>query len=160
MVSKILSKETCASCKFCCSFRRQSLWETPIFSEKEMLFLSEKFPEVKFISRGNSFTYDLSGEYKTNNPEEEAKCPFLNEKTGCILSKTEKPFDCSIWPLRVVKKNEEIKIVLDNVCPAFKNIPIEEIRDLVFNGLAQNIISKASENPDMLKSDSEQFIEL
>jgi len=28
MLSKILSRKTCASCKFCCSFRRQSLWET------------------------------------------------------------------------------------------------------------------------------------
>ena len=31
MLSKVLKKETCADCKFCCSFRRQSLWETPLF---------------------------------------------------------------------------------------------------------------------------------
>lgn len=33
MLSKVLEKSTCAKCKFCCSFRRCSLWETPLFPE-------------------------------------------------------------------------------------------------------------------------------
>ena len=36
MLSKVLSKNTCADCKFCCSFRRCSLWETPLFSKETM----------------------------------------------------------------------------------------------------------------------------
>ena len=51
MLSKILSKTSCAACKFCCSFRRQSLWETPLFS-----------PEiVKKLSHPNE--YGVVGEF-------------------------------------------------------------------------------------------------
>ena len=36
MLSKVLKKETCAECRFCCSFRRCSLWETPLFPKEVM----------------------------------------------------------------------------------------------------------------------------
>ena len=42
MLSKILSKETCKNCKFCCSFKRQSLWETPLFSLQQKNLLQNK----------------------------------------------------------------------------------------------------------------------
>ena len=41
MLSKVLSKETCAKCRFCCSFRRCSLWETPLFPKNECEKLSK-----------------------------------------------------------------------------------------------------------------------
>ncbi|MBQ5491897.1 MAG: hypothetical protein IIT68_07565, partial [Treponema sp.] len=60
MLSKILSKSDCASCKFCCSFRRKSLWETPLFTKESAALLSKKFPSVKFKSSGsNMLTIDL-----------------------------------------------------------------------------------------------------
>ena len=48
MLSKILSKETCKNCKFCCSFKRQSLWETPLFSLQQKNLLQNKYPFSKF----------------------------------------------------------------------------------------------------------------
>ena len=48
MLSSILSKSDCAACKFCCSFRRQSLWETPIFFEEDIAKIKELYPDVKF----------------------------------------------------------------------------------------------------------------
>ena len=48
MLSSILKKEDCASCRFCCSFRRQSLWETPLFDEDIVCRLKELFPDAVF----------------------------------------------------------------------------------------------------------------
>lgn len=43
MLSKILKKSDCASCRFCCSFRRQSLWETPLFDLETKERLEKNF---------------------------------------------------------------------------------------------------------------------
>ena len=48
MLSKVLKKETCAECRFCCSFRRCSLWETPLFSKEVMDSLEKKGSPVVF----------------------------------------------------------------------------------------------------------------
>ena len=46
MLSSILSKSDCAECKFCCSFRRQSLWETPVFYEEDIAKISNRMEEL------------------------------------------------------------------------------------------------------------------
>ena len=116
MLSSILKKSDCAECRFCCSFRRQSLWETPIFDQATVEKLRVLYPTAKFRPAGNaasvtsagtpasSFTFDISDQYKTNDPEEEAPCPFLEANRGCILPPELKPFDCSIWPFRAVRR--------------------------------------------------------
>lgn len=103
MLSKILSKETCAGCKFCCSFRRCSLWETPLFPEETVKRLGGRFN----IEKRDGYSYgkmDFSESYTTDNPEEEAACQYLNPQSGCTLSYEDKPFDCKIWPLRIMRK--------------------------------------------------------
>ena len=57
MLSSILSKKQCAACKFCCSFRRQSLWETPLFPPEvaEKLSTPNEYGVV-----GGSATVELS----------------------------------------------------------------------------------------------------
>ena len=92
MLKSVLSSEDCASCRFCCSFRRKSLWETPLFDRKTKEILEKKYPDSRFKKVGNeSFTVELLHLYKSDDPEEEAACPFLGE-AGCILSKEEKTF--------------------------------------------------------------------
>ena len=151
MLKSILSNKDCAACKFCCSFRRKSLWETPIFDRKTQENLEKKYPEAKFKAIGEkSFTVDLIHLYKTGDSEEEAPCPFLGEN-GCILSSDEKPFDCSIWPLRATKINEEIRIMLENTCPVLNRQPIQNIEKLVKSGVGEKIIAYAKENPDSIK---------
>ena len=104
MLSKILKKSDCAACRFCCSFRRQSLWETPIFDAESVEKLRKLYPHAKFRNEGTeSFTFDISDQYKSSRNEEEAPCPFLDAEKGCILPPELKPFDCSIWPFRAVR---------------------------------------------------------
>ena len=163
MLSPVLSKNDCSSCRFCCSFRRQSLWETPVFYEEELTKIRELFPAVKFHetagissaeNKAKSFTFDISNQYKTDNPEEEATCPFLNPSTGCILPAELKPFDCKIWPLRVVKlpsDNNQPAVVLTPTCPAINKVPFEKIEELAAGGLGKSILDYAASHPQMIK---------
>jgi len=159
MLSPILAKSTCAACKFCCSFRRQSLWETPIFDEATMLRLKKLFPSAKFRpagQSGKSYTFDISDAYRTQNPEEEALCPFLDPKRGCALPQDLKPFDCKIWPLRAVQKSEqELAVALTPTCPAINKVPLEQVQNLAASGLGQQIIDYAKTHPDIIKEKTE-----
>ena len=162
MLSAILKKSDCALCKFCCSFRRQSLWETPLFSKEIAQKLGEAFPEAKFRPVGkSSMTIDLEKLYKTNNPEEEVPCPFLDSKNGCCLPPDLKPFDCSIWPFRAVRVNEDtISVALTPTCPSVNKVPREKIMEFLNDGLGKKILDYARENPDIIKEYSEFFLVL
>ena len=164
MLSSILSKSDCASCKFCCSFRRQSLWETPIFDEATMLQLQKLFPDAKFHAAGasgNSYTFDIYDAYQTQDPEEEAPCPFLDPNHGCALPPDLKPFDCKIWPLRAVRTKASqgvasqpdttIAVALTPTCPAINKVPLEQVKQLAASGLGDKILDYAASNPDIIK---------
>ena len=168
MLSTILAKSDCAACKFCCSFRRTSLWETPIFSEADLSKLKELYPTAKFRpaencgNSNNSYTFDISDQYKTNDPNEEALCPFLDPARGCSLPSELKPFDCKIWPLRVVsipKQSEsepaQLAVALTPTCPAINKVPLQKVRDLAASGLGQKILDYAANHPDMVKEYSD-----
>lgn len=153
MLSSILKKSDCASCKFCCSFRRQSLWETPVFSIEEAQKLKELFPQAKFKPSGSSsMTIDLTKLYKTNNPNEEAACPFLDSSKGCCLPPEIKPFDCSIWPFRAVRiQKDKLAVALTPTCPAINKLSRQKILRLLESGLGQKIIDYAQKHPDIIK---------
>ncbi|MBR1638113.1 MAG: hypothetical protein IJ688_01860 [Treponema sp.] len=161
MLSSILSKSDCAACRFCCSFRRQSLWETPIFDASTVEKLRVLYPKTKFRPVGKaSYTFDISDQYKTNAPKEEAPCPFLDINSGCILPPDLKPFDCSIWPFRAVRRTETGKqplyVALTPTCPAINKVPQAKINSLVQEeGLGKKILDYAKEHPDIIKDWSE-----
>ena len=167
MLSKVLKKETCADCKFCCSFRRESLWETPLFpveiveklrkknynsgKDKNELFIIEK------DKKGSYGRMKLDNQYKTNNPDEEVPCSFHDFNKGCTLSDEDKPFDCKIWPLRIMEKDNHWVIALTPTCPAINKIDIEIMKALVDNGLGQIIYDYAKENHFIVKKYKEGF---
>lgn len=158
MLKSILSQEDCAMCRFCCSFRRKSLWETPLFDRASKDSLQKRFPGARFKQAGSeSFTVDLLHLYKTDSSEEEAACPFLGEH-GCVLSAEEKPFDCAIWPLRVCRVDKKIHVTLENTCPAVNRQPLAKIRELVELGVGKKIISHATAHPDMIKELQPGFV--
>lgn len=176
MLSSILSKSDCAACKFCCSFRRQSLWETPIFFEEDIAKIKELYPDVKFreiedsnndklktlAAKSKVYTFDIYDKYKTNDREEEAPCPFLDTQEGCKLPPELKPFDCKIWPLRVVKmpgskisQSPELAIALTPTCPAINKVPFDKVQELAKNGLGKTILEYAESHPQMVKEYSD-----
>ena len=155
MLSKILSKNSCAACKFCCSFRRQSLWETPLFPPEVVEKLSRE-NEYGVVGEFRDGQIILGG-YRTDDPEEEVPCTFLDPHKGCILKAEDKPFDCSIWPLRIMDKDGELVIALTPTCPAIGATPRRELIELVKNGLGENIFEYAKAHPEIIKKYRDGF---
>lgn len=155
MLSRILSRETCAACKFCCSFRRQSLWETPLFPPEVVEKLS-KPNEYGVVGEFRDGQIILGG-YRTADPEEEVPCTFLDPHKGCILKPEDKPFDCSIWPLRIMRKDGELVIALTPTCPGIGATPRPELIELVKNGLGETILEYAKAHPYIVKEYREGF---
>ncbi len=157
MLSKVLSKSQCADCGFCCVFRRQSRWETPLFTEDNRNALTEKFKNAKFRQVGDMYTINIDGEYKTESEDEEAPCFFLDRNKGCILGDDEKPFDCKIWPLRIMLKDEKLVIALTPTCKEINKLPIERMEALVKDGLGRAIYEESKKHPGMIKEYREGF---
>lgn len=176
MLSKILSKSSCATCKFCCSFRRQSLWETPLFPpevaeklsrENEYGVVGEFTPvycktqDARRIQDArevqNAYRLVLENNYRTDDPEEEVPCTFLDPQKGCILKGEDKPFDCCIWPLRIMDKDGKLVIVLTPTCPAIGAAPDKALVDLVQGGLGERIFDYAKTHPYIIKEYREGF---
>lgn len=165
MLSKILSKNSCAACKFCCSFRRKSLWETPLFPHEIAEKLSREneygvVGEFRQFQNASGPSFDrlvLENSYRTEDPEEEVPCSFLDPQKGCILKGEDKPFDCSIWPLRIMDKNGELVIALTPTCPTIGATPSENLVELVQSGLGEKIYEYAKTHPYIIKEYREGF---
>ena len=155
MLSKILSKTSCAACKFCCSFRRQSLWETPLFPPEvaEKLSRENEYGVVGEFRDGQI----ILGGYRTDDPEEEVPCTFLDPQKGCILKGEDKPFDCSIWPLRIMNKDGKLVIALTPTCSAIGAVPSKALVELVQNGLGEKIFEYAQTHPYIIKEYKDGF---
>lgn len=165
MLSTILSKQSCAACKFCCSFRRQSLWETPLFPLEVVEKLSKpneygvvgEFRTVDDPQKSCAGRLVLENNYRTADPEEEVPCTFLDPHKGCILKPEDKPFDCSIWPLRIMRKDGEFVIALTPTCPSVGAVPSQALVNLVENGLGDKIFEYAKTHPEIIKEYREGF---
>ncbi len=144
MLGKILSKATCADCRVCCSFDNYDLWETPVVSDSVKALAETKIPDVKFVPRGESYLFRM------DDPDGDGLyfCPALTE-TGCILG-DEKPFDCKIWPYRIMNLAGVRVITLSPVCESVFALPIKTVVDTA-RELAPTIFAYADENPDIVK---------
>ena len=125
MTGDFITKEDCRSCRFCCQFRRQSLWEVPklpeYFTDKYKIATGGDVIKYKHMKTeaGSWVITDLSDLFTTDDPEEEAPCPFLDEKKGCVLPPEDKPFECDGWPLRYMRMpDKSLKVTLTPTCPA------------------------------------------
>ena len=167
MLSSILSKTSCAACKFCCSFRRQSLWETPLFPPEVAEKLSREneygvVGEFAQAGRDGQNVQDvcrlvLENNYRTDDPEEEVPCTFLDPQKGCILNGDDKPFDCSIWPLRIMNKDGKLVIALTPTCSAIGAVPSQVLVELVQGGLGEKIFEYAKTHPYIVKEYHQGF---
>ncbi len=159
MLSKVLSKETCADCRFCCSFRRCSLWETPLFDEDVAdIYEDTGISFVREMSQGKGYArLNYEGRYTTDNEHEEAACAFLDATRGCVLEDSQKPFDCKIWPLRIMRKGTDTVIALTPTCPAINSYPVNVMEELVKDGLGEKIYEYAETHPYIIKSYREGF---
>ena len=145
MLKEILSPKTCAKCRLCCSFDREDSWENPVISEKTAEIVKEQCKKGELLPYGaKSYRFALSF-----NNEGLAYCPALTEK-GCCLDDNAKPFDCKIWPYRVMRKGDKLVIVLSPVCESMTAMDFSKTKAFG-EKIAKEIFMQAEENPDIIK---------
>ncbi len=156
MLESILSPSECAECKFCCSFRRNTVWGTPLFDSELLAKLTKLYPSAKFKPVDEvTATVDLEERYVSNDPEEEAPCWF-NEGKGCILG-DDKPFECKSWPLRVMRmKDGRLVIALSLGCKTVSKKPLDEVKRLA-EELSGEMMNYARKCPAYIKDYREGY---
>lgn len=146
MLSKILSREECAKCQLCCCFDSYDLWETPIITrDTASRILQEYDPDQKFVRKDDELLLKLEKE-----PDKDLYyCTLLDKESGCVMGEN-KPFDCQIWPLRIMQLNGTRVIVLSPVCPVVQTKPLDKIVETA-KELAPQIFAYADETPSAVK---------
>ena len=146
MIKDILSQKTCAECRICCCFDRYDIWETPVISKSLADKITKDFnPQQKFIPKDDSFLFRME-----NEENGLFYCPMHSKTVGCILGDN-KPFDCKIWPFRIMDFEGKRVITLSPVCPSLYTKPVSELMQTLKNGLAEVIFNEADKSPDIVK---------
>lgn len=145
MLSEILSKDECAKCKICCCFDSSDIWEAPVITDEMAENIVHKQADQNFVIQNNVRILKMEKE-----PNEDLYyCSLLDRKKGCLMG-DEKPFDCKIWPFRVMDFNGHLVITLSPVCPVVKARPLDKIMELS-EKIAPLIFEQAKKNPDIVK---------
>lgn len=145
MIKEILSGKTCAECRMCCIFDRYDVWETPLFDEVTKNKVLEFNPNAKFIKKGSKYMLNVG--LLTDN--DLFTCPALTEN-GCILG-DDKPFDCRIWPFRVMEQDGKRVIAVSTLCEAVNGQNHDKLKEFLKNGLAEKIFAYADKNPEIVQ---------
>jgi hypothetical protein len=145
MLSGLLEKQQCAECRFCCVFDKEDFWEMPTLSKATAERILEVKPETKLEESQGEYVFS-----KSNLTAETYPCPALTD-TGCSLSNELKPFECSIWPFRVMLVDGELALTVCKDCNGLEGIP-EIIVDIFGNANVRPLAFKyAKEHPQIVK---------
>ena len=144
MLNEILSKKECAKCRICCCFDDGDLWEAPVMTDE--LAKELKDMEFEYLENGKRI---LKMAKTLAGGEEIYYCDLLDKNKGCVLG-DKKPFECSIWPLRVMELDGKRVIALSPVCPVLQTRPVKDIAN-VAKQLSKRIFEEADKNPDIVK---------
>lgn len=154
MLKKILTPSDCADCQWCCQFDESDIWEMPFLTDKDTLRITEMCDRACFNPRGEGFGFKAE-----INPETGlAACPALTEN-GCALGE-EKPFDCRIWPFRVMKIADRNAITLSTGCPEISGMSVSDIMYFLDGGFAEKVFAYARENPDAVHDYHDGYVVL
>jgi Fe-S-cluster containining protein len=154
-LGQLVSYDDCKECRLCCWFTKYELWETPVISDKKRAFIKEKYPETKFVSKdsyGSLFVMkETSSERKFSDIADSTvfDCPML-DVSGCRLG-DDKPFECSIWPYRIMSQDGKLLISVSTLCKPMCENSLESIMAHLKSGLANDISDYAKINPGIIK---------
>lgn len=155
MISNLISKTDCAKCEFCCTFYRNEIWEAPRFSKEILPEIKKICPEAKFKSlTETTVTQELADLYKTDDAKEIVLCYF--NKNGYILPDQLKPFECKIWPFRIMRKDNKTVMALSTSCPTINMCTDDEIKATIEN-LSDNLRKYVRIYPETIKEYHEGY---
>lgn len=126
----------------CCIFDRYDVWETPIFEESAMNAVKSAVSDAEFAKKGNGYVLNVG---KITDGEL-FSCPALAEN-GCILGDS-KPFDCRIWPFRIMNLDGCRVIAVSSLCESVYGQSHDKLREFLENGLAKKIFEYADKYPE------------
>lgn len=152
MLTEILSRETCAGCKVCCFFDKTDYWEMPLFTPDLSDRIGKEYPEIRLEKRNDKEKCMII--HPEFDKDGLCRCPLLTER-GCALG-TEKPFDCRIWPFRVMRKGNLLLLTLSPVCEAVSGLPAAKISEFA-KKIAPVIFEEAEKYPEMVKNYIEDY---
>ncbi len=145
MLKKILNKESCAACRLCCIFDRYDVWETPVFTEEIKDRILKEKPGTRFVEKDGGYIFRVEEFGKDGL----FSCPALTEN-GCFLG-DDKPFDCRIWPYRIMEVGGKRAVTIASICEELYNRPLSQLVGLLKDGLADEIFSYADAHPEIVK---------
>ncbi len=129
----------------CCVFDRYDIWETPVFEADTMKKVLDMNPEARFAQVGGGYVIN-AGEIADG---ELFRCPVLTD-SGCALG-DEKPFDCRIWPFRIMNHEGSRVIAVSSLCEEVYGQDHEKLKNFLKKGLAETIFGYADKNPQIVK---------
>jgi len=150
MLTKLLSRASCADCKECCVFSCYDIWEQPALSPENYQKARQLLPDAEFIPKGKqSFLFRIQEKDMLKNSDL-FLCPLLDTEKGCLLG-TEKPFECQIYPFQVTELNHRLAIMLSPLCEVMIQQPIGILLEVLKTELAEKIFSFAEQHPDVIR---------
>lgn len=148
MLTGIFSPTRCSECKLCCNFHRNTAWETPALQPEQVFILQEMCVPLEKRADGTTSFYL---HFTSDSPDEVANCPMLDTCTGCTLPREQRPFECRIWPLRIMKKSNRKLIGIYENCPALSGNVFENLKSYAISELLPEILSYATRNPEAIR---------
>ena len=145
MLTKILSRNSCAKCRLCCVFDRYDLWETPsIENELREYIKSNIGDDIEYTPKGDMWLFKM----KESKEDGLYRCPMLND-TGCILGE-KKPFECAIWPYRIMEVEGKRAMSIAPICDSVNALPLATLLSFA-KEIAPKIFAYADLHPDIIK---------
>lgn len=142
MIKEMLSPGECARCRECCVFEAGEAFALPVITDRVRDICRREFPLVRFAERpGGGYMFDIRSYADENGL---CPCPVLTPK-GCALG-DEKPFECSIFPLRVCSDGDSVYIVLDSACHVMAQKDTDMIKDYLRGGAGERIVKRAGDS--------------
>lgn len=146
MLTDILSRSQCAECRVCCVFDRSDVWEMPLITPELAEILKTDYPDIKLKKLSENASCQVTN--AEFDKEGLCSCPLLTEK-GCALGEN-KPFDCRIWPFRVMRKGNLLLLTLSPVCESVSSLSVKKVSEFVPE-IAPKILEEVKRNPEMVK---------
>ena len=151
MLTHFISPGQCARCRLCCNFQRSFAWETPALTPDLVQIMRQRNVVLRQRADGST-TFSLC--FPDDAPEDYcAICPVLDPSSGCILSREQRPLECRLWPLRLMRSpSGQLCVALYSACPALTPATREQITAYAAGGLRHTLLRLANEQPLSIRS--------
>lgn len=148
MLTNVFSPNDCARCKLCCNFRRVSAWETPALQDSQIFLMHEAGVPLEKRPDGTTSFYL---HFETESEEEVVNCPMLNPCSGCMLPRESRPFECRIWPVRIMKSQGRLVLGIYKDCPALNGDTFEKLKNHTLEKLLPEILAYGRRHPQAVR---------